>query len=843
MADLYLKNIYKVYPNGVKAVSNFNMKIKDKEFIVFVGPSGCGKSTTLRMIAGLEDITAGELYIGEELVNNVEPKDRDIAMVFQNYALYPHMTVYDNMAFGLKLRHVPRAEIHKKVLWAADVLKITEFLDRKPRAMSGGQRQRVALGRAILRNPKVFLLDEPLSNLDAKLRTEMRAEIAKIHSQLQTTFIYVTHDQTEAMTLGTRVVVMKLGEIQQIDSPQNLYNFPANKFVAGFIGTPQMNFFEATLKRQGDIVELTFDYCDNKLYVPFEDLLKVKPAYLNGKQHVWVGLRCEDISLEPSDLANSKNKMKIKVSHFEELGSETLIYGDLNMGGDGFVESSTRVIAKSNHGYMNLKPGDIVEAAFNMKKAHFFDKTTEDTIVPRIPKENVFDCTVKDNMINFLGISVKLPTAIKCKDLADGKFLVPTDAIEINENGEFTAKVVNNEVIGETTVCYLKIGGRTFFAIVNDAYPVGKDVRFDIDYKSIAIKEGDDEIDIVKPLSVYDTYLGLFTNLENNTRAVKSLCKLSDSICEEKVKELEKEKSVELAKHGVNDYLYKEYKNEYKETIDNNKTDLTFKLTTMDLGKDGRKKVRAEFKAANEAAKKLYEERIHELDSKKAAISDADRKAVEEIKADYANREKEVKDLYASINNDISSNASSLNAIAGQGAEELNQAYQAKLAELKEARKSEIDALYAELKNTTDKDEKASIRAKITRINDRFDKEEETEGLKCKKFYIGINGHYVESSFDITRRIVQAFGTKLFKSNYRYEISHYDYKRVSEGGLKANVTEILDYGKEKFAKCLINKNVIYVAVKDDVKAGDLLHLTFDLNNIRVYENKFDIRLY
>ena len=282
MADLYLKNIYKVYPNGVKAVSNFNMKIKDKEFIVFVGPSGCGKSTTLRMIAGLEDITAGELYIGDELVNNVEPKDRDIAMVFQNYALYPHMTVYDNMAFGLKLRHVPRAEIHKKVLWAADVLKITEFLDRKPRAMSGGQRQRVALGRAILRNPKVFLLDEPLSNLDAKLRTEMRAEIAKIHSQLQTTFIYVTHDQTEAMTLGTRVVVMKLGEIQQIDSPQNLYNFPANKFVAGFIGTPQMNFFEATLKRQGDIVELTFDYCDNKLYVPFEDLLKVKPAYLGN---------------------------------------------------------------------------------------------------------------------------------------------------------------------------------------------------------------------------------------------------------------------------------------------------------------------------------------------------------------------------------------------------------------------------------------------------------------------------------------------------------------------------------------------------------------------------------
>ncbi len=843
MADLYLKNIYKVYPNGVKAVSNFNMKIKDKEFIVFVGPSGCGKSTTLRMIAGLEDITAGELYIGDELVNNVEPKDRDIAMVFQNYALYPHMTVYDNMAFGLKLRHVPRAEIHKKVLWAADVLKITEFLDRKPRAMSGGQRQRVALGRAILRNPKVFLLDEPLSNLDAKLRTEMRAEIAKIHSQLQTTFIYVTHDQTEAMTLGTRVVVMKLGEVQQIDSPQNLYNFPANKFVAGFIGTPQMNFFEATLKRNGDVVELTFDYCDNKLYVPFEDLLKVKPAYLNGKQHVWVGLRCEDISLEPSDLANSKNKMKIKVSHFEELGSETLIYGDLNMGGDGFVESSTRVIAKSNHGYMNLKPGDIVEAAFNMKKAHFFDKVSEETILPRVPKENVFDCTVKDNTISFLGLNVKLPSAIKCKDLTDGRFLVPTDAIYINENGQFNAKVVNNEVVGETIVSYLQIGGRTFFAIVKEELPVGKVVNFDIDYKSIAIKEGDDEIDVVKPLPVYDTYLGLFTNLENNTRAAKSLCALSDSICAEKVKELEKEKSVELAKHGVHDYLYKEYKNDYKETIDRNKTDLTFKLTTMDLGKDGRKKVRAEFKAANEAAKKLYNERIQELDAKKATVSDADRKAVEEIKADYVNKEKEVKDLYAAINNDISSNVGSLNAIANEGVEELKQAYQAKLAELKEARKNEIDALYAELKNTADKDEKAAIRSKIARTNDKYDKEEETEGLKCKKFFIGINGHYVESSFDITRRIVQAFGTKLFKSNYRYEISHYDYKFLNDGGLKATVTEILDYGKEKFAKCLVNKNVIYVLANDNIKVGDLLHLTFNLNNIRVYENKFDIRLY
>ena len=252
MADVKLNHIYKVYPNGTKAVNDFTMDIKDKEFIVFVGPSGCGKSTTLRMIAGLEEITAGELYIGDTLVNDVEPKDRDIAMVFQNYALYPHMTVYENMAFGLKLRKLPKAVIDQKVREAAQTLDITEYLDKKPKEMSGGQRQRVALGRAIVREPKVFLLDEPLSNLDAKLRTAMRSEISALHHRLQTTFIYVTHDQVEAMTMGTRIVVMKDGFVQQIDTPTNLYKYPQNVFVAGFIGTPQMNFINAEINVEGD---------------------------------------------------------------------------------------------------------------------------------------------------------------------------------------------------------------------------------------------------------------------------------------------------------------------------------------------------------------------------------------------------------------------------------------------------------------------------------------------------------------------------------------------------------------------------------------------------------------
>lgn len=248
MASLSLKHINKVYPNGFEAVKDFNLEIEDKEFIIFVGPSGCGKSTTLRMIAGLEDISSGELRIGDKLVNDVEPKDRDIAMVFQNYALYPHMTVYDNMAFGLKLRKVPKDEIDKMVREAAKILDLEALLDRKPKALSGGQRQRVAMGRAIVRNPKVFLMDEPLSNLDAKLRGQMRIEISKLHQRLGTTIIYVTHDQTEAMTLGTRIVVMSGGIVQQVDTPQVLYDTPCNLFVAGFIGSPQMNFVDAVCR-------------------------------------------------------------------------------------------------------------------------------------------------------------------------------------------------------------------------------------------------------------------------------------------------------------------------------------------------------------------------------------------------------------------------------------------------------------------------------------------------------------------------------------------------------------------------------------------------------------------
>ena len=366
MASLSLKNVYKIYPNGFNAVKDFNLEIEDKEFVIFVGPSGCGKSTTLRMIAGLEDITQGELWIGDKLVNDVEPKDRDIAMVFQNYALYPHMTVYDNMAFSLKLRKVPKAEIDKMVREAAKILDLEKLLDRKPKALSGGQRQRVAMGRAIVRNPKVFLMDEPLSNLDAKLRVQMRTEIAKLHQRLGTTIIYVTHDQTEAMTLGSRIVVMKDGIVQQIDSPQNLYDQPCNLFVAGFMGSPQMNFIDATARVAGGKAYL--DVEGQSIELPADKAKAIIDGNYNGKK-VTFGIRPENI-IEVKGNKEVPYSFESKVNVYELLGAEVFLYFDLGSANiTARVEPTTKV-----------RPGDTVKYTFDTKKIHIFDKETEKTI-------------------------------------------------------------------------------------------------------------------------------------------------------------------------------------------------------------------------------------------------------------------------------------------------------------------------------------------------------------------------------------------------------------------------------------------------------------------------------
>ncbi|EUJ33801.1 hypothetical protein MFLO_01185 [Listeria floridensis FSL S10-1187] len=361
MAQLSLEHVYKIYDNKVTAVNDFNLEIADKEFIVFVGPSGCGKSTTLRMIAGLEEISKGEFKIDGKVMNNVAPKDRDIAMVFQNYALYPHMTVFDNMAFGLKLRKMPKAEIAKRVEHAANILGLTDYLKRKPSALSGGQRQRVALGRAIVRDAKVFLMDEPLSNLDAKLRVQMRAEITKLHQQLDTTMIYVTHDQTEAMTMATRIVIMKDGVIQQVGSPKEVYDRPVNMFVAGFIGSPAMNFFEGRLEN-GSFVSEAFS-----IAVPEGKLKVLKEKGYDGKEIVF-GIRPEDIHDEPLVIeANPGYTFEAKTVVAELTGAEFMLHSQV--GNQSFV---ARVDSRSEH-----ESGETIKLAFEMSKGHFFDKDTE----------------------------------------------------------------------------------------------------------------------------------------------------------------------------------------------------------------------------------------------------------------------------------------------------------------------------------------------------------------------------------------------------------------------------------------------------------------------------------
>ena len=364
MADVVLKNISKTFDKNVKAVQDVNLEISDGEFMVFVGPSGCGKSTTLRMIAGLEDISEGEIYINDKCVNEVPSKDRDIAMVFQNYALYPHMTVFENMAFGLKLRKFPKEEIKERVEEASRILDLDDLLERRPKKLSGGQRQRVAVGRAIVRKPKVFLFDEPLSNLDAKLRVQMRLEISKLRNELKTTMIYVTHDQVEAMTMGDRITVMKDGLVQQVDSPTNLYLKPVNKFVAGFIGSPSMNFFNGQLHKNGNLL-----FKSDILEFTFSDELASKLKTYSGDT-VILGIRPEDYSLNQFN-ENNQGKMKAKIELIERLGNENFLY--LRNKDHNFI---MRTETSINH-----KINDNIEIFFTLDKAHFFDSIKFDSLL------------------------------------------------------------------------------------------------------------------------------------------------------------------------------------------------------------------------------------------------------------------------------------------------------------------------------------------------------------------------------------------------------------------------------------------------------------------------------
>ncbi len=514
MASLSLKHIFKVYDGGVKAVNDFSMDIEDKEFIVFVGPSGCGKSTTLRMIAGLEDITAGELRIDDEVVNNKEPKDRNIAMVFQNYALYPHMSVYENMAFSLRTMHLPNEEVHKKVTEAAEILGITEYLERKPKALSGGQRQRVALGRAIVRNPKVFLLDEPLSNLDAKLRAAMRTEISLLHERLGTTFIYVTHDQVEAMTMGTRIVVMKAGYVQQIDTPINLYKYPDNMFVAGFIGTPQMNFFDSKVFKEGSNVRFSLS-CGTDVSMDYSYADKIPLKYMDGEHDVVFGIRPDGVRIEKTGAQPEEGRCYAGavVSVVEVLGGETLVYANLNTADTS--DKSGSIVIKADPDAV-VHRGDIIDISIDLRKFHAFDKTTEKSIRKRVPEQNILKCDIEDGTLSFAAQKFTLPPAIKAQNKKNTELTMPITALKLGKgSGKATVKLTEN-IEGKTLYC-LTVGDLTLFAIEDGEakYSAGDTVSFDIDMRYIALEECG-----VTPLSMQNAIRGSFSKEKEKSNKI-----------------------------------------------------------------------------------------------------------------------------------------------------------------------------------------------------------------------------------------------------------------------------------------------------------------------------------
>ncbi len=528
MASLSMKHIYKVYDNGFKAVNDFSMEIEDKEFIVFVGPSGCGKSTTLRMIAGLEEITAGELMIGDKVVNNYAPKDRDIAMVFQSYALYPHMTVYDNIAYSLKInkvlmpkldengqqvldengepemefRKLTAQEIDDRVQQAAVSLNITEYLDRKPKALSGGQRQRVALGRAIVRKPKVFLLDEPLSNLDAKLRASMRSEITKLHQRLQTTFIYVTHDQVEAMTMGTRIVVMKDGFIQQIDTPKNIYNYPANKFVAGFIGTPQMNFYNAAYEIKDDTIYLSMGFAKIRLLKEF--LPKIKDSEIVQGKAVCVGIRPENIFIYDKSMNNEKlDVLDARVTVVEALGSETIVYADLDMENDELVTDSLTEVRMKMLSNFDVKVGDIIKVAIDLTRIHLFDFDTEESVIQRVPEYFTNDSEIIGGVLSIFNTHVQLPKAV-VDEVKDGKVSVSVPTYAVSLGSEFEGVIEKKEVVDKKNLYWIRAGKDIAFLKTPVDQELSGKVGFDINVAQMKIVGQDNQIDRISLLTKID---------------------------------------------------------------------------------------------------------------------------------------------------------------------------------------------------------------------------------------------------------------------------------------------------------------------------------------------------
>ncbi len=846
MAGLRLEHIYKVYPNGTKAVSDFTMDIKDQEFIVFVGPSGCGKSTTLRMIAGLEEISAGELYIDDRIVNDVEPKDRDIAMVFQNYALYPHMSVYENMAFGLKLRHVPNEEIHEKVLWAAKILNLTELLDRKPRAMSGGQRQRVALGRALLRNPKVMLLDEPLSNLDAKLRAAMRSEIAKLHDQLKTTFIYVTHDQIEAMTLGTRVVVMKLGRIMQMDTPKNLYDYPENLFVAGFIGTPQMNFFDATLTRVKETVNVSFAGTESTVAVPRSILRKVQPQYLDGSKTVIVGLRGEHISLDPEKVKESNTLIDVKISYFEELGNETYIYGDLNMEGSGFEDSNTRIIIKGTSNY-GLQKGQIAKAALDFTKVHMFDKKTENTINPRVPKLNLVDAVISGKQLSFGGLTFELPNAI---ELADGEYevTIPANAISLSEDAGQPVVIEATENIQGTNLVSIKAGENLLFTTTAEEIDVKAKWNIELDFTQLEfIVEGT----VVKQaIAEYDRINAIFLN---NETAKSYIGNKYDATIEARVAEV------------VNKYepMIAELTNNYNETCAKELALVSPERTSANKAELAQRK--AEIKAKLAELTSTLKVKINELKVEHLAINEKITKEVNDIYNKIRDDEFASFENFKAINKDRDAyrkrSQELQNFKATFGIEKNNELdkrinleavrYESEVNALKGNVKREKEFLTKELETLTQKCAYEAnplptltkqYKKDLAQLKDEY---EEAYTHANILFFFKVNDLVVLSSDEISHKMIQSLGIKVFTKQYLIELPHNCFT-VSEEGMELQVKELLDYGKIRYLHCEFDdgQGIKDVYVETELtEAPKTIKVLFDITKCHITEKGMDIKIY
>lgn len=844
MANLKLEHIYKVYPNGTKAVNDFSLDIKNGEFIVFVGPSGCGKSTTLRMIAGLEDITAGELYIDSNIVNDMEPKDRDIAMVFQNYALYPHMTVYENMAFGLRIKHVPEDIIQEKVLWASEILGIKEYLDRKPRNMSGGQRQRVSLGRAILRDPKVMLLDEPLSNLDAKLRAQMRTEIARLHQRLKTTFIYVTHDQTEAMTLGDRVVVMKGGRIQQVDTPKNLYNYPENVFVAGFIGTPQMNFLDCTLLRKGEKVTLHLTENNQDIVLSYNYFIKALPQYLDGEHGLKLGVRCENITLVDE---KTPGAIKVKISHFEELGSECLIYANL-----GDSDTSSEIIIKVRD-IENLHVNDEIYVLFNPDKTYYFDKKTEDTITPRIPKYNSFSANIRSHKLSVLSSSIPLPLAINQGDIKDGELQVPVDAVTFNDHG-IEAKVLTTEVISNSRLVHLETAGRVYFALTDKEFKDGDIVHVNFDFTRLTFVV--DGKNIFEPIIKFDSVMAQFYNFEtamaeeNRQEFVdyrdSKIKAARDFLSTEILLENNRyDKEVLDLKGKDLDALRNEAEASYSELVITNKKKMS--ELTHDF-KEESKKVTDAFK--NKKKEAIAEN--NKLFAEKKMKEETEYHEFLENNKDKITRKRRTDEYHIFKDNFQTDKDNTITRIING----MTQDYETEISKLRSEYRRNTDLLKKEIKNKKDELKKAQNpmkfiekehAAKLAELNKKL--EEATKKAGFVFFFRFDQNYYSLLSDIISNKLIQGLGTRVFSRQFRVDIPHDAYTiREDNKGFKVVVESILNYGENYYMRCryLTDNNAeqfVFVETKEPLSVGKELYLDIDLTRCQITETDMNIRLY